>query len=167
MELSTLRRRQGGIALDINLRLEKPEDHRLVEELTREAFWGTNNPGCDEHFLVHKLRTVSAFVPELDFVAEVDGKIVGNIMYSDAKEAAEYDKSFPHKEMAVLESIDVLLEKLATPAQMAIREHGVKTLAGLNRVSGREVGSWPGIDETAKTIINTTLLEHGHHAKAF
>lgn len=262
--------------MDINLRLEKPADYRLVEELTREAFWGMNHPSCDEHLLVHKLREVPAFVPELDFVAEVDRKIVGNIMYSkakvidetgaehkvltfgpisvlpehqsqgigkallrhtisearrlgyrailffghpdyypkvgfrraeefnittasgknfdafmamplydgaldgitgrfyedpvfeiDAKEAAEFDKGFPHKEVRVLESVDVLLEKLAAPAQAGIREHGVKELAGLSRYSGREIASWPGIDETAKAIINATLIENGYHAKVF
>jgi hypothetical protein len=39
--------------LDIRLRLEHPGDHRTVEELTREAFWGMNHPDCDEHLLAH------------------------------------------------------------------------------------------------------------------
>ena len=48
----------------------------LWEELTREAFWGAmDHPTCDgEHLIVHKLRGLPCFVPELDFVAEVDGK---------------------------------------------------------------------------------------------
>lgn len=71
--------------MNITLRLEQPEDYRIVEEVTREAFWGTSQPACDEHLLAHKLRKSSAFVPELDFVAELDGQIVGNIMYSKAK----------------------------------------------------------------------------------
>lgn len=68
--------------MDIYIRLEKPEDYHKVEELTREAFWGTTTQECDEHYLVHKLRTSAAFIPELDYVAVVDGEIAGNIMYS-------------------------------------------------------------------------------------
>lgn len=71
--------------MNIHLRLEQPQDYRIVEELTREAFWGMNHPDCDENLLVHKLRFVSAFVPELDYVAVVDGKIVGNVMFSKGK----------------------------------------------------------------------------------
>ena len=70
--------------MDIMIRLEEPKDHRIVEELTREAFWNLHVPGCNEHLLAHNLRTCAAFVHELDFVAEADGEIVGNIMYCRA-----------------------------------------------------------------------------------
>jgi predicted N-acetyltransferase YhbS len=73
------------ISLDIKLRLEQAQDYRIVEELTREAFWGMNHPDCDEHLLAHKLRFSSEFVPELDYVAEIDGKIVGSVMFSKGK----------------------------------------------------------------------------------
>jgi predicted N-acetyltransferase YhbS len=266
----------GGVDLNIKLRLEEPADYRLVEELTREAFWGFSRPDCDEHLIVHRMRKIPAFVPELDFVAELDGKIVGHIIYSkakvvddagtehevltfgpisvlpqhqnqgigqallrhtiseakrlgyraivffghpdyyprvgfrragefglktatgrifdafmamplydgafdgitgrfyedpvfevDAKESEEFNKGFPHKDKCVLVGIEVLLERLTVPAQAAIKEHGVKELAGLNRYSGREIASWPGVDETAKTVINATLKEHGLAAKIF
>lgn len=71
--------------MNLVLRLETPDDYRTVEELTREAFWGFTHPTCDEHYLVHLLRNAPAFVPELDYVAEADGKLVGNVMYSKAK----------------------------------------------------------------------------------
>ena len=73
--------------LNISIRNETPADYRIVEELTREAFWGNmNHPTCDgEHLLVHKLRNLPSFVPELDFVAEVEGNVVGHIIYSLAK----------------------------------------------------------------------------------
>ncbi|MCD8480691.1 MAG: hypothetical protein LRZ88_11080 [Candidatus Cloacimonetes bacterium] len=70
---------------NIILRLETAKDHREVEELTREAFWNENVPGCDEHYLVHTIRNTEAFIPELDFVAVLDGKIVGNIMYARSR----------------------------------------------------------------------------------
>lgn len=70
--------------MNIKIRLEKESDYNEVESLTREAFWDLYQPGCDEHLLARKLRTVKAFIPELDFVAELDRQIVGNIMYSKA-----------------------------------------------------------------------------------
>lgn len=71
--------------LPIELRPEGPADFREVEELTRNAFWNHHAPGCDEHYLAHILRESSDFVPELDYVAVHDGKVVGNIMYTRAK----------------------------------------------------------------------------------
>ena len=68
--------------MDINIRREEEKDRRIVEELTREAFWNLHVPGCDEHYLVHLLRTHPDFIPELNFVAELNGTIVGNIMYT-------------------------------------------------------------------------------------
>ncbi len=70
--------------LSITIRPECPEDFYAVELLTREAFWGYFNPTCNEHYLAHLLRNSSAFVPELDVVAEQDGKRIGNVMYSKA-----------------------------------------------------------------------------------
>jgi predicted N-acetyltransferase YhbS len=71
------------------MRREEPADHRAVEDLTREAFWGMFTPRCDEHLLVHRLRKSGAFVPELDVVAEVDGALVGSIVFSRAQVVGE------------------------------------------------------------------------------
>jgi putative acetyltransferase len=68
--------------MDIRIRNETQEDYSVVEELTREAFWNLYIPGCDEHYLVHKMRSHKDFIRELDFVAEADGKIVGSILYT-------------------------------------------------------------------------------------
>lgn len=67
------------------IRLETPADYRAVENLTREAFWNQNVPGCDEHYLVHTMRDHADFIPELAFVLERDGVIIGNIMYTKAR----------------------------------------------------------------------------------
>ncbi len=64
------------------IRNETESDFREVEEVTREAFWNLYVPGCDEHYLAHILRGHPDFLPELDFVAEKDGRIIGNIMYT-------------------------------------------------------------------------------------
>ena len=70
---------------NIKLRNEKVSDYRTVEELTREAFWNHHVPGCNEHYLLHIMRNADSFINELDIVAELDGKIVGNIVYTKAK----------------------------------------------------------------------------------
>lgn len=67
------------------IRPENEGDYKEVEYMTREAFWDVYQPGCSEHLVAHKLRHVPAFIRELDFVAVLDGRIVGNIMYSKAK----------------------------------------------------------------------------------
>lgn len=68
--------------MNITIRREVEADYRKVEELTREAFWNLYYPGCDEHYLCHILRKHKDFIDELDYVAEIEGNIVGSIMYS-------------------------------------------------------------------------------------
>jgi putative acetyltransferase len=68
--------------MEIKIRNETPADFAEVERLTREAFWNLQVPGCEEHYLAHIMRAHADFIPELDFVAEVDGQLVGNIMYT-------------------------------------------------------------------------------------
>lgn len=79
----------------LKFRLEQPNDFREVEKLTREAFWNNFVPGCDEHYLVHILRDVDCFIKELDIIAELDGEIVANIMYSKAKIVCEDNSEYP------------------------------------------------------------------------
>ena len=66
----------------IHIRLEGPLDYYTVESLTRDAFWKNSANFTNEHLLVRRLRESEFFVPELDFVAKISGKIVGNIIYS-------------------------------------------------------------------------------------
>ena len=67
-----------------HIRLEEEKDYRAVEELTREAFWNVYVPGASEHYFVHMMRKHPDFIPELAFVLEKDGKIVGSVMYTKA-----------------------------------------------------------------------------------
>ena len=66
---------------NIKIRLETKDDYRNVENLTREAFWNVYRPGCMEHYVLHCYRNDPAFVPELDYVLEIDGKIIGQVIY--------------------------------------------------------------------------------------
>ena len=69
---------------NLTMRLETEKDYRAVEELTREAFWNVYIPGAGEHYFVHKRRSHPDFIPELAFVLEQDGRIIGSIMYTKA-----------------------------------------------------------------------------------
>ena len=71
--------------LNYIIRTETQNDYREVENLAREAFWNLSIMGCSEHYFVHLLRQHEAFIPELDFVIETDGRIIGSIMYSESK----------------------------------------------------------------------------------
>ncbi|MCQ2420161.1 MAG: N-acetyltransferase [Clostridia bacterium] len=66
---------------DITIRPERKEDYRTVENLVRESFWNVYRPGCTEHYVLKHLRTDPDFVPELDFVMEKDGKIIGQNIF--------------------------------------------------------------------------------------
>lgn len=68
--------------LTISIRPENAADHPAVDAMIREAFWNLYRPGCDEHYTAHLLRDHEDFLPELTFVAEVDGQIIGSIMYA-------------------------------------------------------------------------------------
>ena len=79
----------------MNIRLEKPQDWREVENLTREAFWNVYRPGCLEHYVLHCFRSDPDFIPELDFVMEEDGRIIGHVMFSKAEIVLDDGSRFP------------------------------------------------------------------------
>lgn len=258
--------------MEIKIRQERKDDYHDVEVVVREAFWGCFEPVCNEHYLVHLLRDCDAFIPELDLVAEIEGRIVGHIVYSKAKvvdengkeyevltfgplsvlpeyqkcgvgaslikysvleakklgynaiviyghpdyyarfgfrsartfgigapfdanmalelydgalrgikgkfiedpvfeasgeAAAEYDKLFEPKEPAEMTSIDVLLERIPESAGNYFKAKGFRKLNFINRVSGRELLAWDGIDEDVLHKINEVLREYGIAEKLF
>ena len=66
---------------NIIIRPETKDDYRAVENLTRESFWNVYRPGCMEHYVLHCYRDDPAFVPELDFVMELNGELIGQVIY--------------------------------------------------------------------------------------
>lgn len=66
---------------NIIIRPEKKTDYKITENLTREAFWNVYRPGCYEHYVLHCYRSNPDFIPELDFVMELDGKLIGQVIY--------------------------------------------------------------------------------------
>lgn len=80
---------------NIFIRNETPADFRIVENLTREAFWNVYRPGCLEHYVLHTFRTDPAFVPELDLVMERNGEIIGHVMYVRSAIKADDGRKIP------------------------------------------------------------------------
>lgn len=66
------------------IRKETSKDYKETELMTMRAFWNIHGPGCNEHLLVHKIRKSPDYLPELSRIAELDGKIVGAILYTKA-----------------------------------------------------------------------------------
>ena len=80
---------------NIIIRLEKKEEYREVENLVRESFWNVYRPGCLEHYVLNQLRDDEAFVPGLDFVMELDGKLIGQNMFMRAVIHADDGREIP------------------------------------------------------------------------
>lgn len=78
-----------------NIRLETKADYRIVEHLTRDAFWNVYRPGCVEHYILHRFRGREEFIPELSLVLEKDGVIIGHIMYVRSFIQADDGQSIP------------------------------------------------------------------------
>lgn len=80
---------------NITIRPETESDNRAVENLTREAFWNVYRPVCMEHYVLHCFRADPAFVPELDLVMELDGTLIGHIMYARSEIACSDGRALP------------------------------------------------------------------------
>ena len=80
---------------DYVIRLEREDEYRETENLVRESFWNVYRPGCLEHYVLNQLRNDSDFVPELDFVMERDGKLIGQNIFVRAVIKADDGRNIP------------------------------------------------------------------------
>ena len=77
------------------IRLERNEDRRNTENLIREAFWNVYRPGCSEHYVIHVLRNDPAFIRELNFVMELEGRLIGQNMFMKTVIQADDGREVP------------------------------------------------------------------------
>lgn len=91
----------------IKIRNEEISDYKKVEEITRKSFWNLYVPGCSEDYLVHIMRSHEDFLHELDFVVEINGEVIGNIMYTKARLV---DEKGVKKEILTFGPISILPE---------------------------------------------------------
>ena len=78
-----------------SIRVEEERDYSTVEDFVREAFWNVYRPGCTEHYVLHHLRSNPDFIPELAFVMEADGKIIGQNVFVKAQITKNEVTAFP------------------------------------------------------------------------
>ena len=112
----------------IKIRNEEEKDYKRVEEITRKAFWNLYIPGCNEHYLVHVMRSHKDFLPELDLVIEVDNQIIGNIMYTKAKLV---DESGEEKEILTFGPVCIMPEYQRMGYGKTLMEHSFEQAAAL------------------------------------
>jgi len=67
---------------DLIIRQEKEEDYPEIFNLIEEAFREMEMADGDEHYLVDRLRKTEAYIPELSLVADLNGKLVGHILFT-------------------------------------------------------------------------------------
>ena len=80
---------------DLIIRTETEKDYKTAENVTREAFWNVYRPGCLEHYVLNQFRSNKDFIPQLSFVLEKYGKVIGHIMYAKAYIELEDDTKLP------------------------------------------------------------------------
>ncbi len=71
--------------MNLIIRPERETERRIVETLTRDAFWDVYHPGCMEHLVIHQLRESPEFIPGLNLVALDGERIIGHIAASLAQ----------------------------------------------------------------------------------
>ena len=112
----------------IKIRNEMESDYKAVEDITRKAFYNMYVPGCSEHYLVHIMRGHEDFIPELDFVLELDNRVIGNIMYTKARLV---DEAGEEKEILTFGPVSVAPEYQRMGYGKMLMEHSFKQAVSL------------------------------------
>ena len=138
----------------LTIRSERTADRQTVEEITRKAFYNHYVPGCVEHYLVHIMREHRDFIPELDFVAELDGQVIGNIMYTLAK---PMDEQGMEKDILTFGHLCVAPEYQRKGYGKALMEHSFRRAVGLGYdvsiIFGSPVNSFVEDDEKQMVFV--------------
>lgn len=80
---------------DLKIRSEKVEDIGTVDNLIRESFWNVYRPGCLEHYVMHCMRKHPDFMPQLCFVMEKGGEIIGQNIFWKAEITSDDGRIIP------------------------------------------------------------------------
>src|SRR3569833_838832 len=112
---------------EIKMREERQGDAEAIAVVNRSAFGGE-----DEAHLVAALRTSPSFVPELSLVAEVGGRISGNILLFRAKLMRPQGKA---------EDVLALEKKAVVPSQSQRGIGAMLSQAAIRRASALGFGA--------------------------
>ena len=113
---------------DFIIRLETTKDYRAVEALVRDSFWNVYRPGCSEHYVIHVLRDDPAFIPELDFVMEQDGRLIGQNMFMKTVIDADDGRVIP---ILTMGPIGIMPELKRRGYGKKLLDHSLQKAAGL------------------------------------
>lgn len=121
------------------IRQENNNDYKEVFSVIEKAFKEEEFTDHKEQFLVERLRTSKAFIPELSIVAEVNGKIVGHILITKVK-VKNKTKEFDSLALAPVSVIPEFQNKgiggkLITHSHNKARELGYKSIILLGHES--------------------------------
>lgn len=105
------------------IRQEKSNDYETVYRVVKAAFDSAEQADGNEQDLVNNLRKGDAFIPELSLVAEVDGRIVGHILFTKAMVGADT--------VLALAPLSVIPEYQRTGIGTALIQEGHRIAAGL------------------------------------
>ena len=67
------------------IRQERLTDHDIIYEVIKTSFLKAEHADGKEQDLAAMLRESEAYLPELSLVAEVDGTVVGHVLFTEAK----------------------------------------------------------------------------------
>ena len=119
--------------MDIQIRLEQPADYSETEQVTREAFWNHYSPGCTEHYLLHVMRNSPNFVPELDFVAVANKKIIGSVVFMKSFILGDDGKRYDVLTLGPIAVLPVFQQ--ATAPFCSVVTHGIMKKSALQQQS--------------------------------
>lgn len=99
---------------DVTIRPESEKDFDEINKMVIRSFSeGTKySDGKGEVALIDEIRKGKYYIPELSFVAEIDGKIVGHIMFShfplsSSADVADYDRNIIRTDTVMLAPVTV------------------------------------------------------------
>lgn len=108
----------------MKIRQEQKSDHRKVYEINKLVFNQEN-----ESMLIEKIRVGDSYVPELSLVAELDGEIIGHILFSKIKILGEAE-----------------YESLALGPMAVVPKHQKKGIGGKLLTTGLEIAKELGFE---------------------
>lgn len=80
----------------ITIRPERPDDYEAIAKLVHESFrYGTPySDGTAEEKLVNEIRSKQYYIPELSFIAEMNGQMAGHFMLSHFPISGQHEDKF-------------------------------------------------------------------------
>lgn len=114
--------------INFTIRQTRPSDYSTVYDLIETAFrTAEHKDGTEQDFAVG-LRNGGNYIPELDLVAELDGKLIGHIMFTKTfvvrPDGSKYNT-------LLVAPLSVLLEYRKLHVGSALMQEGLRLAAGM------------------------------------